>query len=239
MREHVQKGRLPALEEFRAQLLRAAQSEGGRRAPLGATAGVWVVAGLTLVTAGVGIGIATRSEQGQMALKQDRVTPPRGPALGSSSRGTYYASLPELIAKTKLVVTGTVQQVLIGKVLADDPEFPTRYLNTVLTVDETLKGSAPSGTIVVETRELAFGHPRGPDDWRTPGSRVLLFLSASSEEPAVYILSNAGGGANYEQSVYILDGADVIATTHDPVAEQLAALSLDQVRQTVQSEKGG
>ena len=100
--------------------------------------------------------------------------------------------------------------------------------NTVVRVDEILKGSAPSAAVTVKTLELAFGGP-GPEEWRKPGERVLLFLSPSRETTGLYILANT----NYSQTAYIFQGEDVRATVGDRLSEKIAALSLPEVSQAV------
>jgi hypothetical protein len=67
---------------------------------------------------------------------------------------------------------------------------------------------------------------------------VLLFLSASREEPSLFILSNDGDGPAYGQAAYIVRDEDVTATTDDVVAERVAALSLAELREKARSSGG-
>lgn len=220
------KGRIRALEELRAELLRVArnQSASAPRARLSFRNVVLGAVALLVVVAAAGILI--RSDENE-------VGPRRGPAGGFAASGTYYTSPAELMDKSELVVTGTVQQVVVGEVVAepeDDP-YPTRWLDTTVMVDDVLKGP-PTDTVVVETLELAFS---GRAEWRKPGERVLLFLSLSREEPGPFILSNDGEGPAYGQAAYILRDEDVIATTDDEIAERVAALSLAELREKARS----
>jgi hypothetical protein len=223
------KGRIRALDELRAELLRAARSQSASapRARLSFRNVVLGAVALLVVVAAAGILI--RSDE-------DEVGPRRGPTGGFSASGTYYTSPAELMAKSELVVTGTVHQVVAGRVIPDEGggPYPTRYLDTVVAVDEVLKGS-PADTVVVMTLELAFG---GQAEWRKPGEGVLLFLSASTQEPGLFILSNDGDGPAYGQAAYMLRDEDVIAITDDEIAERVAALSVPELRERARSSRG-
>ena len=223
------KGRIRALQELRAELLRVARKESvsAPRPRLNSRNMILGAAALLVVVAAT--GILMRSDENEAG-------PRRRSAGGLEASGTYYSSPDELVTKTELVVTGTVQEVVVGEVVAEpgDDEYPTRWLDTTLIVDEVLKGPS-SDTVVVQTLELAFG---GRAEWRKPGERVLLFLSASREEPSLFILSNDGDGPAYGQAAYIVRDEDVIATTDDVVAERVAALSLAELRQRARSSGG-
>lgn len=220
--------RIPALNELRDEFVRVARTESRapssrrlRRVAVALASFILIAAGAT--AAGI---ILTKDA--------DRVTAPPGPRAGGfEASGPRYASLPELVAKTDLIVVGTVQEVVVGKVFPDPAgEFPTRDLNTTVRVDEVLKGSAPSGVVTVVTDELAFSGP-GPEEWRRPAERVLLFLSPSREPdtPEVHILANT----NYYQTAYVIQGEDLVVTLGDPLSERIATLTLAELRKAVQA----
>jgi hypothetical protein len=223
------KERIRALDELRVELLRAARNQSASAPRALLSFRNVVVGGVAFLVVLAAAGILIRSDDNE-------VGPRRGPAGGIEASGTYYTSLAQLMAKSELVVTGTVQQVVVGEVVAEpaDDEYPTRWLDTTLMVDEVLKGS-PSDTLVVETLELAFGDR---SEWRKRGERVLVFLSPSREEPGLFILSNDGSGPNYEQAAYMLRDEDVIAITDDEIAERVAALSLSELREKARSSRG-
>lgn len=185
--------------------------------------------------------------------------------VGFSSRDVYmFDSLDQIVATSDLVVTGTVVEVLPGEIegaetfevtagYSEEPnaleieamEAPPekssatgveeiRHLNAVVEIDESLKGSAPTDTATVETLELAYS---SPTEWREPGQRVLLFLSRSREpeKPAQFYVP-----INHDQSVYILQNNDLVATVSDPAmpfSENIARLSLLQLRLKVEETK--
>lgn len=157
-----------------------------------------------------------------------------GPVVGSfSGHGTSYSSLPQLIRKSALIVTGTVKDTRVGKVFDDDPtgQYPTKLVHTVARVDEILKGSPPSAEITVITDELAFAAPN-LDDWRRAGTTVLLFLTPSREQETAsfYILANL----NITQTAYFVRGEDVEAAIVDPLSKKIAAMSLSELRESVE-----
>ena len=108
-------------------------------------------------------------------------------------------------------------------------------LNTVVRVDEVLKGSAPAGAVTVTTLELAYGGPQNTE-WRRPRERVLLFLSHSREQPGLYIPA----GISHDQTAYVLRDDDLLAAAafDDPLSERVASLSLPELRREVEEAKG-
>lgn len=220
--------RIRALNELRDEFARVARAEAPSPRPWPRRVSVALI-GLMLATAGAtaaGIMLASGSDQATVS---------QGPSGAFEASGPRYASLAELVIKSDLVVVGTVQEVLPPEVIeAEDPEFPTRTVNTVVRVDETLKGSAPGGVVTVETLELAFREP-GPEEWREPGERVLLFLTPSREPetPELFILANT----NYSQTAYVIQGEDVVATVDDELSEEVGALSLADVRQAIEGAR--
>jgi len=222
------KGCIRALDELRAELLHAARNHSASVPRAHLSFRNVVLGAVALLVAVAAAGILIRSDE-------NGAGPRRRPAGGSAASGTQYTSPAELMDRSELVVTATVQQVVVGEVVAepDDDPHPTRWLDTTLMVEEVLKGP-PSDTVVVETLEFAFG---GRAEWRKPGQRVLLFLSPSTEEPRLFILSNGGEGPAYGQAAYILRDEDVIATTDDEIAEKVAGLSLSELREKARSSR--
>lgn len=215
---------IPALDELRAEVVRVAdQAKPSRRLTRPALA----LGAVSLIAIGVAAGVLAGSDD-------DQAGSPAGPSASFDARGTYYESEAQLFATTDLVVTGTVKEVTEGRTLKDDDEFPTRYLNTVVEVGDALKGPGSAGTVVVETRDLAFGDAGGQEEWRQPGESVILFLSPSKDEPGLYTLSNSGEGPNYEQATYLLEGDELLATGHDPIAEEVASKSVPELEQAIQ-----
>ncbi|MGH3029224.1 MAG: hypothetical protein ACRDNE_00380 [Gaiellaceae bacterium] len=218
--------RMRALDELRDEFVRVAHAESRSPRPRPRRLAV-SLASLMLVTAGAtAAGIILTSDADQATVSQ-------GPSAAFEASGPRYASLAELVIKSDLVVLGTVQEVLPAKVIeAEDPQYPTRTFNTVVRVDEALKGSAPRGVVTVETLELAFREP-GPEEWREPGERVLLFLTPSREPdtPELFILANT----NYSQTAYVIQGEDIMAAVGDELSEEVATLSLAELRQAVEA----
>lgn len=119
----------------------------------------------------------------------------------------------------------------------DDVEsYPTRFPQTMVRIDEVLKGGTPAKDVIpVETLELAYARPNL--EWREPGKRVLLFI-VRGRSPGV--LKPLYFPVNQSQSVYVLRGDDLVATVSDPVIpleESIASLSLPQLRVEVEQAK--
>ena len=154
---------------------------------------------------------------------------------GILASGPRFRSLDLMVAKADLVVLGTVTDVRPGKVEAEGTPDEVQNLNTVVRVDEALKGSAPAGTVTVTTLELAYGGPQNTE-WRRPRERVLLFLSHSREQPGLFIPA----GISYDQTAYVLRDDDLIAasTFNDPLSKRVASLSLPELRREVEEAVG-
>jgi hypothetical protein len=154
-----------------------------------------------------------------------------GTVAGFASSGPHYGSLAELTAKSNLVVLGTVKEVLPGEIDAAGTPEAVEHTNTAVRVDEVLKGSASREDVVtVKTLDVAFGLPDAAE-WRSPGTRVLLFLSPSRETAGLHILANT----NYSQTAYIVEGENVELTLPDEVSERIATLSVGEIRQAVKA----
>ena len=159
---------------------------------------------------------------------------PRQEAGSFSGHGPLYESLDQLVSKSDLVVTGTVEKTIVGKVVGDDPtgKYPTRHLHTIIGVDEVLKGSDVEEVTII-TDELAFTGPNA-EEWRTQGSHVLLFLTPSRENEGLHILANI----NYIQTVYTRHGDDVRKTMGGDLYglnDRIAGMTLPELRQAVSS----
>jgi hypothetical protein len=213
---------IPALAELRQEFLGVAADEPrspGRRMPRVAIA----LTGLGIVVAAGFMAALIFESDLQPKRQSDR------PVAGAfAGHGPSYSSLGELAGNSSLIVVGTVSDTRVGEVFDDDPtgQYPTRFLHTVVSVDEVLKGSAPSGDLTIATDELAYAAPN-LDDWRKAGTRVLLFLTPSVE--GRYVMANL----DYSQTAYALRGEDVVATIGDPLSDSIAAMSLSEIRRDV------
>lgn len=182
------------------------------------------------------------------------------------SESRIFESLDQMVATSELVATGTVTEVRPGRVIepetygpgeggldprgnegtvppppppeevAESGTYPTRFPQTMVRVDEVLKGGKPAKEVIpVETLELAYARPNL--EWREPGERVLLFAvrgrSPGVSKPLYFPV-------NRSQSVYVLRENDLVATVSDPVIpleERIASLSLPQLRAEVEQAK--
>jgi len=147
-----------------------------------------------------------------------------------------YGSVKELVLESDLIVISTVTGTVVGDTHTEGPEddFPTRLLHTTVRVEESLKGEAlPDDRLIVRTDELAFVGP-GVEDWREPGTRVLLFLTPSREQAGLHILANL----NYLQTAYLVSGDDIrrmVGGDVSQVSQELAAMSTEELREAVRA----
>lgn len=182
--------------------------------------------GLFLLISGITAALVTSSRP---HVTTEEAGPP---ARGFAASGPAWDSLPELIAKSDLIVIGTVKGSFVGETVNDDPEYPSRFLHTLVAVDENLKGSALGGLVSVHTNELAFGGAPHSREWRKPGERVLLFLTPSTETAGLHILANR----NLHQTAYLIRGEDLEWTAREPgypLSERIAARSVSELRAAV------
>jgi hypothetical protein len=230
--------RIRALDELRAEFVRVARSES--RPPTRHR--VRVIAITLAALAIFGSGAAARIMIGSGADRVISREAPRSPAATGSPDGTarppayagftQYQTVREIVANSDLVVMGTVQEVAPGYVEPDEQGFPTRYLNTVIKVDETWKGT-PADTITVATNDLAYGNPGGGSEWRGPGVRVVAFLSlGDSGPPGLFYPTD-------EQGIYVLSGDALVPTVRTSLSDQIAAVSIEELRQAVQAAEQG
>jgi hypothetical protein len=221
---------------------------------------------VTFGVAGAVAGVVLTGGSDQNTDTNQATTPPPPPR-GIETSGPTFGSLDELVANSDLILVGTVQEVRLGPVhedleptdpafrlregeVVDDPpggdEYPTRDLNTVVAVEDVLKGSSPTATVTVATLENAYGGGVNPTDWRQPGVRVVAFLSRDPEGRPLYIASyvdeataeskEIAPGPNYDQSFYVVDGEDLVAAVQDPslpLNAQIEAMSLTELSQAV------
>lgn len=216
---------------------------------------------------GAGGGAGDAAQTGAAGSSPSSETPEDGASSGESSASTVleqggveesgpaFRSFDQMVATSDLVVTGTVIEVMPGKIIENetsdkgsypDPwgnggttvpvseggEFPTRLLNTVVRIDEVLKGPAPATDVItVQTLEMAYARPT---DWRKPEERVLLFLSHSEEEdePGHYNVA-----VTHSQTAYIIRGEDLVATAKDPLSARVARLSFPELLQKIERAK--
>jgi hypothetical protein len=151
---------------------------------------------------------------------------------GFVGSGSTFESLDQMVATADLVVMGTVTNVRPGEVEAAGTPEEVVHLNAVVGVDEVLKGPAPEGPVVVKTLELAYSGPYAKE-WRRPGERVLLFLSRSRETAGLYIPA----AISHDQTAYILQSDDLVATVSDPLSDRVAGLSVPELRREVEEAR--
>lgn len=221
--------RIPALDELGDEFVRVARAEPSP--PNGHRLRVAMVAlvALLLVVSGAAARLAIRSV-GERATTRE-APPSSGQAVPPPAYAGYlqYQTLPEIVTGSDLVVVGTVQEVVPGYVEPSEDGFPTRYLNTVLKIDELWKGSVAE-TVTVATIDVEYGSLGGGSEWRTPGTRVVAFLLPGDSGPS---------GLFYpadEQGIYMLSGDTLVPTAPGTsLSDRIAAMSLEQLRQAVQA----
>lgn len=171
-----------------------------------------------LVTVGVALLSACAGNEAPAVGSGDEAAVPGG---FRSSESVYFAEFAEAVATADLVVVATVVQVMPGRIIAEGTPDEIRHTNTTLAPEATIKGQATGKPLVVETLELAYAPPH--EEWRSPGTRVLAFLTKSLEGRPLYITTN------HSQSVYILDGEDVRASVRDVLADRVAEWSVSDL----------
>jgi hypothetical protein len=148
---------------------------------------------------------------------------------GAASSEYWFQSLPRMVATSDVVVLGTVAEVKEG-ITEGTPPDDIQLSRADLTVEEILYGPADApSTLTVETLQFVSPEP----DWRQSGNTVLAFVKLSTEpdDPGIYYPIN-------EQSVYLVTGTDVQATTaHDSFSQGVAAMTLDEIRSRIEQAK--
>ena len=240
MKEHVDDlAGLPALGALREGLQEVASRDARsrrRRQTRHVAAGL---AGLALIVGAAAV-MATRSDDTQSTVPssqaaQDLIEPQT--AAGFVSGGPEYETLDQLVASSELVVAGTVKEVRSGGEIVDiDPQYPTRFLHTVIAVDEVMKGSTQRGEVTVRTIETAYaptpGDPSGIDmEWRKAGTRIVAFLAASPSGGSLLVPTSPS------QSFYRLRGANVAPLGARP-EDATHSIPVSQLRQAVRAASG-
>ena len=149
-----------------------------------------------------------------------------GPSPGGAASSEYwFESLPRMVATSDLVVLGTVVDIQRGIMMGTPPE-EIYLLNANLDVDETLYGSGALSALTIQTLQDVPPQP----DWRETGNTVLAFMKLSTDPgfPGLYYPVN-------EQSVYLVAGADLQATTTDDdrLSKRMARMTLDEIRHEI------
>lgn len=145
-----------------------------------------------------------------------------------ASESVYFSNLAELLATADLTVIATVEAVESGEVDRAGSPDEIHHTNVVLIPEQTLRGD-PVKSVVVETLELAYGHPHG--EWRTAGTRVLAFLTASTEGRQIYIPTN------HSQSIYLIEGDRLSPSVENPVGAEISRLRLDDLASAIEKAK--
>lgn len=144
---------------------------------------------------------------------------------GAASSEYWFESLPRMVATSDVVVLGTVTDIRQGMTVGE-PGEEIQLLDVAFDVQEALYGSTePSRTLTVQSDPFIPTEP----EWRGIGNTVLLFMKVNTDPGAE--------GRYYpinEQSVYLVSGTDVQATTdHDSFSREVAAMTLDEIREKV------
>lgn len=220
-----------------------------------------VVCAVALLAVGSVIALIVLSGGDEAASVPKKSAPSsESPSAGFRSE-IMFESFDQMVATSDLVVTGTVTEVRSGPVTRITHDGTTAYpegtnavgaqnevtktpsedlveevrdLNAVVKIDKVLKGSVSTDTVIVKTLETAYAPPN--TEWREPEKRVLLFLSPSTETPGLYIPARA----SYEQTVYVIQGNDLVATSNageEPVSARVASLSLPQLLLNIENVK--
>lgn len=224
--------RIRVLDEFREEVIRVARADSGTPSKRHIKLAPLALAGLVLFAAGAAARITIGSGP-DSGIPSEAARSPGGNGQPPAYAGfTRYQTLPEIVLNSELVIVGTVQEVAPGYVEPSEDGFPTRYLNSVLKVDEAWKGS-PGETVTVATNELAYGNPGGGSEWREPGVRVVAFLApGDSGPPGVFYPAD-------EPAIYVLSGDQVIPTVGSTLSAQIAAMPIEELRLAVQAAAGG
>jgi hypothetical protein len=245
---------IPALGKLREEFVRVAEAESRSASPPRTRP---LATGLAALCALVAIAVlANRDDEARVPSVNDpaatpgetaasqatapQVGPNGAPDVAHGGFAAYepqYQTVDALAQASTLVITGTVTDVRSGGEVVDiDPEYPTRFLDTLVRVDEVLRGSAGSGDVTVKSIELAYANPPGspagtPDrEWRKPGERVVAFLTNSGSGPLFVPTS-------YAYSFYRLKGEDIEALSRGPgsLSDRIASMSLLELRRAVQA----
>lgn len=218
---------IPALNQLGSEFVRVGREQQqstsrrvGRRYSTVAVAALLLV----FVVAAAATFLGVRSSEDDATTQAEQAQQ----GTGFAASGPRYETLRELVRVSDLIIVGTVREVLPAQPEGEPPE-EIYHVNTVVAVDEVLKGSTGEEAVTVKTLEEAYAGPNG-EEWRQQSERVVLFLSPSRETPGLYIPANV----DYYQTAYVIVGEDLIATlSDDELARQIAGLSLPELRERV------
>lgn len=98
----------------------------------------------------------------------------------------YFASLPQMVATSDLIVVGTVQTVEPGRVLGED-EAAIQFVQITLSVDQVLLGQFDAKSVVLEEFGLEGNQPS------QVGDHGVYFLHQKTDAPEFYRLINTQG----------------------------------------------
>ena len=98
----------------------------------------------------------------------------------------YFASLPEMVATSDLVITGTVQTTEPGRVMGEG-DGAIQFVEVTVIVNRVLFGEIDSSTVVLEESGLEHGHPSQVDDLG------VYFLHQKADAPQFFRLVNSQG----------------------------------------------
>lgn len=145
----------------------------------------------------------------------------------------HFTSLEDMVATSDLVVVGEVTAIERGRFSPDpDPTSRIGYRNVTLTISETLKGSTPGSTVVVEESAyfgdgISFEYHDMP--WSQLGDVGVFFLKYVEGQPAGHfrqihpdgrILTHYSGDDGKSR---MYDGT-VEMFSHTPLGDALAEL---------------
>jgi hypothetical protein len=144
---------------------------------------------------------------------------------GAASNEYWFESLPRMVATSDVVVLGTVvgnqKDVLLGT-----PPEEIYLLHADLDLEETLYGAGVPSPLTVQTLQFVPTEP----EWREVGNTVLAFMKVSTDpnSSGLYYPVN-------DQSVYLVTGTDLQATTadDDPFSKGVANMTLDEIRSEI------
>ncbi len=103
----------------------------------------------------------------------------------------WFESLEEMVETSQLIVAGKVVEVKAGRTVgpADDPEGAIQFQEGTLQVDEVLKGSLPSNSLILEEEPDGIEGEGGSK----AGDMGVYFLVAKQDRPSVFVPINSQG----------------------------------------------
>ena len=98
----------------------------------------------------------------------------------------FFSSLPQMVATSDLVITGTVRKTEPGRVMGEG-DGAMQFGQVTLSVDRLLFGEIETSTVVIEESGLEHGHPS------QVGDHGLYFLHQKADAPQFFRLVNSQG----------------------------------------------